>query len=46
MNSDALLTRQSMEKVEAIVHAEGAQLWLNHDLSQSAAIPHAPRWIE
>ena len=43
MNSDARLTRESMDKIAAIVRAENAQLWLNHDVAQSATIPHAPR---
>ena len=45
MNSDARLTRESMDKVDAIVRAEGAGLWLNHDLAQSSTIPHAPQWV-
>ena len=45
-NADAEQTKQSMDKVDAIVKAEGAQLWINHDAEQNAAIPHAPEWIE
>ncbi|MGJ4945798.1 N-acyl homoserine lactonase family protein [Bradyrhizobium sp. HKCCYLS1011] len=42
MNADAEASRQSMARIAAIVHAEQAQLWLNHDTVQSATIPHAP----
>lgn len=45
-NADAEQTKQSMDKLEAIVKAEGAQLWINHDTEQNATIPHAPEWIE
>jgi glyoxylase-like metal-dependent hydrolase (beta-lactamase superfamily II) len=39
-------SRQSMDKIDAIVKAEHAQLWMNHDAKQSATIPHAPQFIE
>jgi N-acyl homoserine lactone hydrolase len=39
-------SRQSMDKVDAIVKAEHAQLWINHDVKQSAGIAHAPQFIE
>ena len=45
MNVSEEKTKQSMDKVEAIVAAEGAELWINHDLEQSQRIPHAPEWI-
>ncbi len=45
-NADAEQTRQSMNKVDAIVKKEDAQLWINHDLAQSASIPHAPKSVE
>jgi hypothetical protein len=35
-------TAQSMEKVAALLAKENAQLWINHDKTQSAAIPKAP----
>lgn len=38
--------RRSMDKIDAVVRAEGAQLWINHDAAQSATIPHAPQPIE
>lgn len=46
MNSDARLTKESMDRVDAIVQTEGAKLWLNHDFAQSATLPHAPQWLE
>lgn len=45
MNISANKTTESMDKVDAIVKAEGAELWINHDWEQSQAIPHAPEWI-
>ena len=32
MNEDPETTRRSMERVDAVVRAESAQLWLNHDI--------------
>ncbi|WGF88238.1 N-acyl homoserine lactonase family protein [Marinivivus vitaminiproducens] len=46
MNSDAEATRRSMDRVDAIVREEGAQLWLNHDIVQTATIPHAPSYFD
>ena len=46
LNSDEQQSRESMDRLEAIVHAEGATLWLNHDIAQNAAIPHAPHYFE
>jgi N-acyl homoserine lactone hydrolase len=45
-NFDADQTIASMDKIDAIIKAEGAQLWINHDTKQCATIPHAPQWIE
>jgi N-acyl homoserine lactone hydrolase len=42
MNWNSEDSRRSMERIDAIVRNEKAQLWLNHDTEQSAAIPHAP----
>jgi len=39
-------TRQSMDKIDAILKAEHAQLWINHDAKQSATIPHAPLFVQ
>ena len=44
MNHDAVASRRSMERVEAIVRDEHARLWINHDTEQSAGIAHAPAW--
>jgi glyoxylase-like metal-dependent hydrolase (beta-lactamase superfamily II) len=45
-NFDAAQSRQSMDKIDAIVAAERAQLWINHDAKQSATIPHAPQFVQ
>ncbi|WP_322743993.1 N-acyl homoserine lactonase family protein [Nostoc edaphicum] len=45
-NADAKQTRQSMNKVDAIVKNQSAQLWINHDLAQSASIPRAPKAVK
>ena len=45
-NADRLATIASMEKVSALLRAEGATLWINHDIAQNETLPHAPRWIE
>lgn len=46
MNADVEASRRSMDRVEAIVRAEKAQLWLNHDFAQTAALPHAPAFFD
>ncbi len=46
MNADPEQSRRSMERVEALVEAEGAQLWLNHDIVQSATLPHLPAFFD
>lgn len=45
-NVDRLATIASMEKVSKLLKTEGATLWINHDIAQSEALPHAPQWIE
>jgi glyoxylase-like metal-dependent hydrolase (beta-lactamase superfamily II) len=45
-NFNADQSRQSMDKLDAIVKSEGAQLWINHDVKQSATIMHAPKYYE
>jgi N-acyl homoserine lactone hydrolase len=45
-NFNAEQSRQSMDKIDAIVKAENAQLWINHDVKQNAAIAHAPQFVE
>lgn len=46
MNSDPEESRRSMERVDAIVRDERAQLWLNHDSVQTATIPHGPSYFD
>jgi glyoxylase-like metal-dependent hydrolase (beta-lactamase superfamily II) len=45
-NFDADASRRSMDKLDAIVHAEHAQLWINHDARQTATLRHAPQYYE
>lgn len=45
MNVNESRTKESMDKVDAIIHAESAELWINHDWEQNQKIPHAPYWI-
>lgn len=35
-----------MEKVAALLRANNAQLWINHDKAQSDRIPKAPAYVE
>ncbi|RQU32776.1 N-acyl homoserine lactonase family protein [Burkholderia cenocepacia] len=44
-NADALKSVASMEKVDALLEAESATLWVNHDIVQNASLPHAPQSI-
>lgn len=46
MNSDPEQSRASMDRIERVVRDEGAQLWLNHDIVQTATLPHAPAFFE
>ena len=45
-NSDPEASRRSMERIDAIVRDEQAQLWLNHDIVQMATIPQAPAFFD
>ena len=36
---------QSMERIAAVISVEQAELWINHDKEQSAAIPKAPEAV-
>jgi len=45
-NFDADQSRQSMDRIDAIVKSEHGQLWINHDSKQSATILHAPQYYE
>jgi hypothetical protein len=46
MNSSIEGSKSSMERIEAVVGNEGARLWLNHDIVQTATIPHAPSYFD
>ncbi len=45
-NFDKAQSLASMERIAALVKAERAQLWLNHDSAQKARIVHSPRYYE
>jgi glyoxylase-like metal-dependent hydrolase (beta-lactamase superfamily II) len=45
-NFDADQSRQSMDKLDAVVKSEHAQLWINHDVKQNATILHAPKYYD
>lgn len=44
-NADQQASVASMDKVEALLRAQGATMWVNHDTAQSETLPHAPWWI-
>lgn len=41
-NFDRAQTLQSMERIDALLAAEPATLWINHDKAQSATLPKSP----
>lgn len=45
-NVDKDSSRQSMDRIDQIARAEGARLWINHDLEQSRTIAYAPKWFD
>ena len=45
-NFNADESRRSMDRIDTLVKAERGQLWINHDVKQSAALAHAPQFIE
>jgi N-acyl homoserine lactone hydrolase len=45
-NYDEALSIQSMEAVNAIAEAEGATVWVQHDIDQQAGVRDAPEWYE
>lgn len=45
-NFDREQSARSMERIAALLAAEGAELWINHDVEQSARIPKAPQHVE
>jgi len=45
-NFDKQKTLQSMERIAAVLESEHAELWINHDKTQSASIPKAPQALQ
>ena len=45
-NFDVEQSKQSIDRIAALLKTEHAQLWINHDAKQNATIPHAPQAIE
>lgn len=45
-NFDRDLSARTMERMAAFLTARNARLWINHDRVQSAAIAHAPEYVE
>ena len=45
-NYDAEQSKQSMDKIAAVMQKEHAQLWINHDAQQSATIRHSPEFYD
>jgi glyoxylase-like metal-dependent hydrolase (beta-lactamase superfamily II) len=45
-NSDAQQTLESMEKVEALIAAEGATLWIEHDQALADTLNKTPRFYD
>lgn len=46
MNVNAAQTLESMGKIADVIAANKAQLWINHDKAQSAAIRKSPAWYD
>lgn len=46
MNFSKDQSAQTMEKVAAVLTANNAKLWINHDKAQSERIAHAPEFVE
>lgn len=45
-NDDPNQSHKSMERIEQVARNEKAQLWLNHDIVQTASILHAPSYYD
>lgn len=45
-NFDLEQSRRSMDRIAAVMVAEHAQLWINHDAAQNMTIAHAPQYYE
>jgi N-acyl homoserine lactone hydrolase len=46
MNSSREQSLRSMDKLQQVAKEEGAKIWLNHDIDQSATFPHAPAHMQ
>jgi hypothetical protein len=46
MNSSREESLRSMDRIQRIAEEEGAKIWLNHDIDQSATFPHAPAYMQ
>jgi glyoxylase-like metal-dependent hydrolase (beta-lactamase superfamily II) len=46
MNSSREDSVRSMERIQRIAAEEGAMVWLNHDIDQSATFPHSPAHMQ
>lgn len=44
-NADQQATTTSMDKIDALLRAESATMWVNHDTAQNETLPHSPEWI-
>jgi len=44
-NADKSASVASMERVDALLRAERATMWINHDTAESKLLPHAPAAI-
>jgi len=45
-NFNVSQSKDSMEKISRIQEQEHAKLWINHDMAQTLAFPHAPLFVE
>ncbi|HEX7465175.1 MAG TPA: hypothetical protein VF309_00940, partial [Usitatibacter sp.] len=45
-NFDVEQSRRSIAAMKEYVAKSGAQVWINHDKAQHAAIPEAPAYVE
>ena len=46
MNFNSAETVKSMDRVAGVIAQYNAQLWINHDKTQSARVPKAPQYLE
>ena len=44
-NADQQATVASMQRIESLLRAEAAVMWINHDTAQNETLPHAPASI-